>query len=71
MAIDGVQTYVYRQEVVAKGWERNSIMVGNKRQWAKSTDRESEASASTRDVINRGDKEGIGWVHRVLDEDGK
>ena len=25
MAIDGVQTYVYRQEMVARGWERNSI----------------------------------------------
>ena len=71
MAIDGVQTYVYRQEVVARGWERNSIMVRNGRQWAKNTNRESEASAFTRDAINRGYKEGIGWVHRVLDEDGK
>ena len=71
MAIDGVQTYVYRQEVIARGWERNSIMVRNGRQWAKSTDRESEASASTRDAINRGDKEGIGRIHRVLDDDGK
>ena len=71
MAIDGVQTYVYRQELVARGWERNSIMVRNGREWAKSTDRESEASTSTRDAINRGDKEGIGWVYRVLDKNGK
>ena len=71
MAIDGVQTYVYRQEMVARGWERNLIMVGNGGQWAKSTDKESEASTSTRDAINRRDKEGIGWVHRVLEEDGK
>ena len=71
MASDGVQTYVYRQEVVARGWERNSIMVRNGREWAKSTDTESEASMSTRDVINRRDKEGIGWIHRVLEEDGR
>ena len=71
MASDGVQTYVYRQEVVARGWERNLIMVGNRGKWAESTDRESEASTSTRDAINRGDKEGIGWIHRVLEEDGK
>ena len=52
-----------------KKW--NSIMVRNGREWAKSTDRESEASTSTRDAINRGDKEGIGWIHRVLEEDGR
>ena len=46
-------------------------MVRNGREWAKSTDMESEASTSTRDVINRRDKEGIGWIHRVLDKDGK
>ena len=71
MASDGVQTYVYRQEVVARRWERNLIMVRNGREWAKSTNRESEASTSTRVAINRGDKEGIGWIHRVLDKDGK
>ena len=71
MASDGVQTYVYRQEVVARGWERNSIMGRNRREWAKSTDRESEASTSTRDAINTGDKVGIGWIHRVLEEDGR
>ena len=71
MASDGVQTYVYKQEVVARGWERNLIMGRNGREWAKNTDRESEANTSTRDAINRGDKEGIGWIHRVLEEDGR
>ena len=46
-------------------------MVRNGREWAKGTDRESKASTSTRDAINRGDKEGIGWIHRVLEADGK
>ena len=46
-------------------------MVKNRREWAKSTDRESEANTSTRDAINRRDKEGIGWIHRVLEEDGR
>ena len=46
-------------------------MVGNGREWAKSTDRESEAGTSTRDAINRGDKEGIGLIHRVLEENGR
>ena len=62
---------MYRQEVVGKGWERNLIMVRNGREWTKSTERESEAGTSTRDAINRGEKEGIGWIHRVLDKDGK
>ena len=46
-------------------------MVRNGREWAKSTNREFEANTSKRDAINRGDKEGIGWIHRVLEEDGR